>query len=203
MKKILKHIMALLTIVPIILLCSCGSRSSLPKLNLEQYYESNVTVYTYNSTTAKKISLSKLTSSSPSSQNCDNFTQLTLTGDGSWLYKMYIDTIYFYVYTTEATTEELVINFKLTNVVEESEFKSGSVNPTEFTCERSLKPTKNGSVLCTIPVHMTIADATSTSITIDILNSVNGTVADENGNESSFKWQIYGLEIYGESRSYS
>lgn len=206
MKKFFKNALTLLLIVPIIALCSCSGKS-LQKVNFERYFESKVEVTTYKSTSKKNIDLTSLTSNKPNDSNYDSYTSFTLTADGTWLYKMYIEKIEFYIFTNEKTLEELIINFKMTNLVDESEYLKedhSKIEPAEITSSHSFKTkSTKGAFICTIPINKVVANPQTTTITIDILDSVYGTLTTEDGELSTFRWQIYGLSMFGESRSYS
>ena len=200
MKKLLKRICIIALIFPIIFLCSCSKVSKLPSINVSTYFENTVeTSVLGNNVSSKEITLASLTAKKPNPDFYDRYVQFTLTGNGAWLYKMYIDKITFYVYTNKTVDTEMIINFSITNVADEGDLK----NPEEFSFECSFNPKKNGKAYCEISVNKVIATATSCEIKFDITNSTSGTITDNEGNVTDFKWQIYGLKIYGESRSYS
>lgn len=202
-KKITKFFIVLLCL-PTLFFCACGnSPSNLPSINMATYYEATAKTSLYKEDRSGTINLSDLTAPNPNKDTLAPYTQIILPGKLTWLYKMYIDCITFYVYTNEATDSEMIVNVSLTNMADEND----RANVSTFKSEPvSFKPEKDGSVFCKINVNKVIANATdpdSDSLMIDILNSVNGTVADSVGNLTSFRWTIYGLTIYGESRSYS
>lgn len=200
MKKLLKRIGIIALIFPIIFLCSCSKVSKLPSINVDTYFEDTVeTSVLGNNVSSKEITLASLTAKKPNPDFYDRYVQFTLTGNGAWLYKMYIDKITFYVYTNKTVDTEMIINFSITNVADEGDLE----NPEEISGECSFNPKKNGKAYCEISVNKVIATATGCEIKFDITNSTSGTITDNEGNVTDFKWQIYGLKIYGESRSYS
>lgn len=206
MKKFIKSILSLMMIVSVVFICSC-SGSGVQKVNLEKYFESSVEVNTFGESTSKSISLLNLTSPSPKAENYDSYIDFTLTANGSWLYKMYVEKICFYISTTEISLEELVLDFEFLNLADESEYEKedhSKIDVETFTTQRSFKTrTQSGEFYCTIPINKVVTTPQLTTIKLDISNSVYGTLSDENGEKSNFKWQIYGLELYGESRAYS
>lgn len=203
MKNFIKKFLASVLILPILFLCSCSGVSDLPSINMQTYFEDSVTATVFNNSTSnsstRDIPLSVLTANSPNTDYLDRFVEFELEGNGAWLYKMYIDKIVFYVYTNESSDSEMIVNFSITNVAHEDDLELTE----EFTGQCSFYPQSNGSAYCELTIDRVIATATGSTITFDILNSTSGTVADEEGNTTSFRWVIYGFKIYGESRSYS
>ena len=97
-RKILNLLIALIC-VPALMLCGCSKKDSdLPKINASVYFEESVEVYTYNNAKAKTIEFAELIAEDPDPLNIDCFTEIKVTAKSSWVYKMYIDCIYFYVY---------------------------------------------------------------------------------------------------------
>ena len=93
----------------------------------------------------------------------------------------------------------MIINTTITNLADENDIQ----NPSTFEAlPLGIIPQEDGSILCKIPVGKTVATATGCTITFDINNSTSGTVADNEGKITDFRWLIYGLEIYGEHRAY-
>ncbi len=203
MKKALKRILVFIMCVPALLFCACqNSPSSLPQINVSGYYESVGKTTLLNETKNGSISLGDLTATKPNLLTLGSYVQIELTGKRNWLYKMYIDYVTFYVYTNEARYSEMIVNLTISNLADEDD----RTHPSKFSAPARFIPLANGATLCTIKVGKVVAnatDASSDSMTIDILNSVNNTVADSNGNPTSFRWTVYGLTIYGESRAYS
>lgn len=198
-RKILNLLIAVIC-VPIIMFCGCSNkRSSLPKIDASVYFQSDVEVTVHNNTKTKNIELSELTSTKVDELNLDSFVELKLTANNSWIYKMYIDKIYFKVYTNQASNVEMIVNVSITNLADENDISHPS---NDFSIPCSFVPKKDGSTLCCVEVGKTVATATGCNITFDIYNSTSGTVADNEGNTTSFRWLIYDLEIYGEHRTY-
>lgn len=202
MKRKIFNFLIMLICVPAIILCGCSKKkSNLPKIDASEYFENSVSALTYNSTNAKTLKFETLTAKNVNPLDVDNFTEIKITAKSALVYKMYIDCIYFYVYANNTTNTEMVINVSITNLVSEDEISNeNSIKTIEETC--SFIPKKNGSVLCKVDIQKTIATATGCTITFDIYNSTNGTVADDNGNSTNFKWTIYDLSFYAEHRTY-
>ena len=201
MKHKILNIMIALMCLPIIALCSCSKETELPKIDASVYFESKVVVSTYNNTKTKNIDFADLILTEADPLNIDNYTEIKVTANSAWIYKMYIDKICFYVYTNQSADVEMIVNVKMTNLVNESEIGSkDAITTIEETC--SFIPQENGSILCTVDVQKTVATATGCELSFDILNSTTGTVADEEGKATDFRWMIYGLEFYAEHRAY-
>ena len=200
-RKILNLLIALIC-VPALMLCGCSKKDSdLPKINASVYFEETVTAYTYNNAKAKNIEFAELIAEDPDPLNIDCFTEIHVTAKSSWVYKMYIDCIYFYVYANADSTSEMIINVTITNLVDEDKIgEQNAIETIEETC--SLIAQKDDSVLCKVEVKKTVATATGCKLTFDINNSINSTVADDQGNATDFRWMIYGLEFYAEHRAY-
>lgn len=197
--KILKSMIAILCL-PVLLLCGCSDkRSKLPKINASAYFESSVSYTTYGNTKASTLEFEELIMTEPDPLNVNSFDEIKVTAKSAWVYKMYIDAIYFYVYANKAATTEMIVNVKITNLADEDNISKPS---DDFAATCSLVPLANDSVLCKVEVKKTIATATGCTLSFDILNSTNGTVADDNGKPTDFRWMIYGLEIYAEHRTY-
>ena len=200
MKRNIFKILIALICVPILALCGCSNKlSKLPKLDATIYFEQTVKASTYGSTKTKDIDLSELLSTKADTLNIDSFTELKLTANSTWIYKMYINRIYFYVYTNEAASVEMIVNVSITNLADENDIQHPN---NDFSVPCSFVPTKAGSHLCYVDVNKTVATATGCTITFDILNSTSGTIADNEGNLTTFRWMIHGLEFYGEHRAY-
>ncbi len=200
-RKILNFLIALIC-VPALLLCGCSEKESeLPKIDAKVYFEEAVTAYTYNNAKAKTIKFSELIAEDLDPLNVDNFTEISVTAKSAWVYKMYIDCIYFYVYANADATEQMVVNVKITNLVDEDKIgEQKAIETIEETCSFVAK--KEESVLCKVEVKKTVATATGCTISFDIYNSTSGTVADDTGKATDFRWMIYGLEFYAEHRAY-
>ena len=85
----------------------------------------------------------------------------------------------------------------MTNVVHESDIGKNDVEDKTFSNTYACVAKKKGTVQVKIKVKRTVATATGSTLTIDVLTS------DMFGDpESNFKWCIYDLKFYGESRSY-
>ena len=200
-RKILNLLIAIIC-VPTLVFCGCSKKKSdLPIINASVYFEESVSALTYNNSKEKKLELSTLIAEKPDPLNIDNFTEIKVTAKNVWVYKMYIDCIYFYVYANNDTTSEMIINVTITNLVDEDKIsQQNAIETLQETC--SLIPQKDDSILCKVDVKKTVATATGCTITFDINNSINGTVADDAGNATNFRWMIYGLEFYAEHRTY-
>lgn len=196
MKKIITKLLSILLIIPCLLLCAC---SSVKTITLSAYYETpEATIWSSSKTEKKNLSLDDLSSKKPVTTKMDAYLQLEMKAKSDFVYKLYIEKIEFYVYANQDATE-MTLNLSITNMAKETDIS----NAAEFETYSSIAPKKNKSVKVTMPVERVIATATGSTLTLDILDSKNTTITDENGNATGFKWIIHGFKIYGEHRTYS
>ncbi len=195
--KLLKSLTALLC-VPIILLCGCSKKSKLDTINASTYFNSAVACTVYGKEKQTSGNLSDLLAKKPNMGTIGQYTVFELKANSAWVYKMYIDYIYFYVYTNIETESQMTINIKMTNLASENNIE----NPETFEADCSLIPKKDGSILCEVKVQKVVATATGSTLTFDILDCPE-IFSDSMAQDNGFKWTIYGLEFYAESRAYS
>lgn len=200
MKSKLIKLLALVICVPLIMLCGCSKKSKINEVDASVYLEPTATALTYNNTKSKDLELKDLIATEVNPLNVDSFVEIKVKGNNTWIYKMFIDKITFKVYTNNTTDVEMTIKVTITNLAEESDIQ----NPKDVEFPPvSFIPEKEGSMLCTVDIDKVVAVAAKDCIiTFDIYNSTTGTVADNNGAPTDFRWTIYDLSIYGEHRSY-
>ena len=201
MKKSLLKIITALLCIPILFVCGCSSKpSKLGTINPSAYFEDKTSYYLYNVSESKTMTFDSLTLEEPDKSLANSYIQLEVKAKPAMIYKMYIDYIYFYVYTNKETYSEMIVNVSLTNLCDEWDFE----NPTDdFSYPCSFLPVKDGSTLCIVEVKKVVAIlAETTTLKFDILNSTE-VFKDESGKDIGFKWSIYGLEFHAESRAYS
>ncbi|MBQ8451906.1 MAG: hypothetical protein IJ538_03940 [Clostridia bacterium] len=206
MKKLLKTFLAFVLIIPVIIFSAC-SKSGVESKNVSAYFNENVSANVFNDSD-RKLPLSVLTSSSANTDYLDKFTSFTLSGKNAWIYKMYIEKITFSVYSEGTASGPLTVSLTLTNCVDESALKnrtSGEAvdTSTPFSTESSAITKNKGSIDYEITINKVIATAGATTLTLDIFESVNETVANGKGEATNFKWMIYNFKVFGESRTYS
>ena len=201
--KILKTLLALL-ILPVLILTGCKKNDPLPAIDLPTYLNNEINVMFYQMETASTQELSFVTAPELDKEKLGKYVSFELYANSVWMYKMYIETISFYVYTTQSSITEMIVNLSITNVADEETLKTiNSEEPTTDTAKEQCAfiPEANKATKCTFTINKAIAKPTGSTITIDILNSLE--LFDDENEETSFKWVIYGLEINGESRAYS
>ena len=198
MKKSILKLFTLLICLPLAF-CGCSKvKSKLDTIHLPVYYNNTVSCDIYGKTNSIGINLSDLTSKKPKYGLMAAYTKFELKANAAWVYKLYIDYIYFQVYTN-MDSSELIVNVKITNLASEDDL----ANPTnDFTAECSLIPQADESFICEVKVQKVIATATGSTITFDILNSPE-VFYDNFGKEIGFKWMIHDLKFYAEHRTYS
>lgn len=200
MKNKLLKVLTIIFCLPIMFFCGCSDiKSNLDTINLASYYEDSVTCSTYGKSGTTKISLSALTAEKPNEKLVGQYTQFDLTAKSSWIYKMYIDYIYFYVYTNMDLETQMTVNISITNLADENNIENPS---DDFTADCSLIPQEGKSYLCEVKVQKVVATATGSKISFDVNNTPEIFYGDGE-EQNNFKWIIYGLEFYAESRAYS
>ena len=197
-KKLLTTLIAMICI-PIMVFCGCSkTKSDLDSINLKRYFADTVTCTTHGKTSSTTVSLKDLISEEPNTEIIGRYSEFSFSGEGVWLYKMYIDYIYFYVYTNIDSSSQMTLNITMTNLAKENDIE----NPETFTTNCSLIPQKEGSTLCEIKVGKVVATATGSKLTIDTLNTPEA-FQDEFGEDNGLRWCIYDLKFFAESRPYS
>lgn len=216
MKNTLKRLLSLILCLPVLLLVGCGSKKPSCKVinDLSYYYQSTVSADIFNvvktendesstpgntepTTLTKKIELSTMTSSKLKKERADAFAALTIKAKSAEVFHLYIEYIYFKVYTNQTSEFPLDINITVSNVIYESEVGNADVEENTFSNTYQISPKKGKSYIVKAKVGRVVATATGSQIVIDVLTS--DMFAQEN---SSFKWMIYDFKIYGESRAY-
>lgn len=207
MKKKLFKLLTFLLIIPALLLCACsGNRSKFSAINISRYFESVVRVtYGDDNGRSRQIDIGEIASSKLNKSNLSNYYSFEIEGNAVWLYKMYIDCIYFSVYTTDTANTGnglMTLTITITNLVDEEILKNdGDLTKIEPTViQVNISPKKDNFELCRVDINKTVATSTGVKITIDIRQSADNTILDKSKN---FTWFIYDFNVYGESRAYN
>lgn len=201
--KLFKTLLVLL-IIPVLFFTGCKKEKLLPAIDLSTYLNNEISVKFYQMESASTQELSFIAAPELDKDKLGKYVSFELNTNSVWMYKMYIETISFYVYTTQSSITEMIVNVSITNVADEETLKTiTSEEPTTDTAKEQCAfiPEANKATKCTFNIGKAIAKPTGSIITIDILNSLE--LFDDENEETSFKWVIYGLEITGESRAYS
>ena len=204
MKNKIFKILSFLLILPVVFLTSCRKKSSLPAIDLATYMKDDMKVTYYQIEAPSNNNLSNFSTTKLNKDTLAKYTKLEFSTDSVWMYKMYIESISFYVYTTLASSSEMIVNVSITNMSEEKDLlQSTEEEPNTFTATEQCTfiPKSKNTIKCTFNFGQTIATSTGATITVDILNSLE--LFDNNGEDVNFEWTIYGFEIHGESRAYS
>ena len=191
--------------MPVLILCGCGKSKVKPQ-DFTTYFSDKVatSIYNNNSTASSmNIPSTVLAASTPDLTYANKYISLKATAKGEWLYKMYVESIYFYVYTSHTAETEMIVNVTLNNFVKEEDINNPENEDKTLTYQCSFFPQNNNSTLCKVEVNRVVATVTTTTIEFDINNSIHGIICTEDNQPNDFKWLIYGVELVGESRSYS
>lgn len=196
----LKKCFILLLIVPTIFLCSCSKFKPTCKevSSVSYYFEDIIACEFFKDLPNKNITLSNITQSKLNKSMLDSYAQFTLKAKSAEIYHLYIEYIYFKIYTTESSDYEMNVNINLDNVVSEDEV--GLENPSETTYSNiySTITKKGNTAVFKVYVNKVVRSATGLTLTIDILNNETYNT-DPN---TKLKWTIFDFKIYGESRAY-
>lgn len=206
MRKKLLNLLFVILILPVMVLTGCkkGS-SSLPAINVSKYFKDEITITRYNITEDKTDSISLLTQKKAKKENLSKYVKFELNADPVWIYKMYVESIVFYVYCNESSEFQMTINVKMTNLADESailESKSDNVATEDVEQQVTIMPKGKKAIKCVVPINKTVVNSLGSTITIDFKNSPE-LFSSEGENESSLMWLIYGFQVHGESRTYS
>ncbi len=199
MKKFISLTFSLMLILILPLFAGC-SNGSLPKINMSVYYQSTCTAnIAYSSTAAaKSISLDTLTNQKSDTSKMAKYLDFTINGNISYLYKMYIQKIEFYVLTNQ-DAEQMTFNLSVTNLAKESSISDYDT----FTEMKSYNIKGYQVQKCSFEINQVVVSSAETSIKIDLSESSELLTSKTDGQENTFVWMLYGLQVYGESREYS
>lgn len=209
MKKNLLNIFMVLLLLPVIMFSGC-KKSELKAIDSAIYLKDEIQVISYGilendgSLAETPGSLTLLTQKKAKTDNLSKYLKFVINAQPVMMYKMYIEYISFYIYCNESA-DQMTINFTMSNLASEDGIlnsKEQTVEPVTVEEQLALSPKAKKKIRCTIPINKTIATATGSTITIDVLNSTELFSGDEETN-STFMWLIYKFEIHGESRSYT
>ena len=205
MKKSIFRPLVIFLLLPILLLVSCKNSSSIKAISNSRYLKKDITVSYFEFDEDSKNTTDLISSKKPNKANLSKYTKFELEADSVWMYKMYIEKITFYVYGNETSEYLLTLNLKMTDLSKEEDIlnnKEGNVPREDIELQYSVSPKAYKSVKCTFYINRTLNIATGSTITIDILNSLE-LFSSYGDYQSTFMWLIYGFEIHGESRAYS
>lgn len=199
MKKITTLLFAIFISISALLFSGC-SQSGLSPIDMSTYYKSTIetSIYKNSSSSSKSLTLDKITADSPNTSFMDKYIDFKVTANPSWVYKMYIEKIEFYVLTNESTESQMAVSLSVTNLAKETDTTAADT----FTELKSHVPVANSAQKYTFEINQVVAKATGSTITIDISES-SEILINKNDSNSDFKWMIYGLKVYGEHREYS
>ena len=185
MKKFTSLLLIAVCVFTSVLFAACGSN----QINMSRYFSSNVKASIYSQeTTSSPLTLDKITGST--AYQTKKYTQTVLTADNNWFNGMYIETVSFYIYSTE--TKEVEFDFTLTGmkVGKDSLLSSATTDFNKFQIPCHLKA--NEGVRVVVAVNDTVNLSTSNS-KLTIQPSDPYTVFLNN----NFEYCIYGLQIIG------
>lgn len=202
MRDRIKIALLCLCILPALLLCGCSDLDEIHRLNFDRYFSSVVAEYADG--TRRELDLGTLSESQGKSANASKFTQLSIEGDGPWLFKMYIERIEFDIYTSESASGgsgAMTLTFKMTGLTDETTFtEDRTYRPEDFVKILNCSPIKNGVVHLSVEIKKVVATATGANITLDISESAENTILDPN---KDFRWTVFNFSVYGQSRTYN
>ena len=201
MRKQLKSIFAILLCLPILFFTACGKTNKGCKelKSLSFYFNESVSCEIVRQTEKRNLNLSILTSSKPNLDYLDSYATLTFTANSAQVYHLYIEYISFKVYTSEASESDLNISISLTNAINENDVGKSNVEDNKYSNIVPCQAKEKNSIQCKVKVDRIIATATGAKLTIDAITQSDMFIDED----SEFKWMIYDLKIYGESRAYN
>jgi len=181
MKKITTLILIAICFCSSLLFTACNKSNS---IDMNVYFSESAEAKIYGESQADNILLGKLTGNSP--YETKKYTQTTLKST-SWFYGMYVETISFYIYSTE--TREVEFDFILTGIEHGMETLSSTTKDlriTQYPC--ALK--ENEGYKVTITVNDKIYLSSSSSVL-----TIKPTAPTTEFENSNFAYCIYGMEV--------
>ncbi len=172
----------------------------LPKINTQVYFKPTISSNILSSgiSAARSLPLETITAQNADISKLDKYHDFKIESNTSYIYKMYIEKIEFYVFTNKSTSDEMIFTLKATNLAKENSLN----NAATFTETKGIYAEANKAIKVTFKIEQTVALASGTTITIDISES-NDLLLDKNSQNDQFKWLLYGFSVFGESREYS
>lgn len=204
MKKFFRMLIIFL-LLPVMVFVGCKNSKTLPSIALAKYLENEVTVKRNNFSEIKTEDISILTQKKANKDLLSQYIKFEIKTDHTWIYKMYIEKISFYVYCNESSESLMTINLKITDVATEDAIWNSTqetVESEDFESQCTFTPEANNAIKCNFKIERTVIVATGSTISIDIENCLE-LYSSTTDMPSTFMWMIYGLEINGESRTYT
>lgn len=181
MKKFTSIIIAIVCFCSCLMFTACKDNKS---IEMSVYFENTAEASIYGESKSEKLELAKLTSASP--YETKKYTRTNIKSN-SWFYGMYVETISFYIYSTE--TKEVEFNFVLTGVEHGIE-TTASVTKDLMLIQQpcALKANQGHKVTINVNDRMYLSSSNSV-LTIELSDKVTEFV------DNNFAYCIYGLEI--------
>lgn len=205
MKKNLLKSLVIFLLLPVLILVGCKDKKELPTISTAKYFKNKVTVSRNGFADASSETLDILTKEKADKAYLAPYTKFELSAEPVWIYKMFIEKITFYVYCNESSETILTVNLKMTDLATEDAIWSATQETVEsetFESQCSVEPKAFKPIKCVFEINRTVIVATGSTLSIDILNSLEIYSGDAE-TKSSFMWLIYGFEVHGESRAYT
>ena len=181
MKKLASLMIAIFCFCSCLMFTACKDNKA---IEMSVYFDSTAEASISGESKVEQLELSKLTSSSP--YETKKYTRTKIKSN-SWFYGMYVETISFYIYSTE--TKEVEFNFVLTGVEHGIETTS-SVTKDLILVQQPCALKANQGYKVTINVNDRMYLSSSNSVlTIELSDKVTEFV------DNNFAYCIYGLEI--------
>ena len=205
MKKNLFKSLIIFLILPVLILVGCKNKNELPIISTTKYFKDKVTVSRNGFADASTETLEILTQEKADKKYLAPYEKFELSAEPVWIYKMFIEKITFYVYCNESSETILTVNLKMTDLATEDAIWNATQETVEsetFESQCSVQPQAYKPIKCVFEINRAVIVATGSTLTIDILNSLEIYSGDAE-TKSSFMWLIYGFEVHGESRAYT
>ena len=205
MKKSILKRLAIFLLLPILVFVGCKKSDSIPAISITRYFKDDVSISRFNLTESTTDTITLLSQKKANKKNLSKYIKFELKAEPVWMYKMYIEKIVFYVYCNETSEYLLTLNLKMTDLSKEEDILNNTnenVPREDIELQYDVSPKAFKSIKCTFNINRTLNVATGSTITIDILNSLE-LFSSYGEDQSTFMWLIHGFKVYGESRAYS
>ena len=213
MKKNILKTLAIFLLLPVLVFVGCkDSKKTLPAIAVSHYFKQEISIKRNSLSDVGTLvpltspdDISILTKTKPDLNLLSQYLKFEISAEPLWIYKMFIQKISFYVYCNESSETLMTITLRITDVASEEAIWAATqetVTAETFKTYCSFTPQANKSIKCNFEINRTVIVATGSTLSIDIEESKD-LFSSTTDHQSTFQWLIYGLEVNGESRTYT
>lgn len=190
--KFKKTLVLIVAIFCATIFVGCGRNVQSPAIKVSRYFNNSVS-YTYTTNRTEKLNLSSFTKNSVDNSTVGKQSTIQLTGENQWVYRLYVECIYFYFYCNQSVDiEQLVVTMtNLDSGTFDSTLPTGTYKKSTIL---AFKAKQNKGVLLRVDINQTIVSSSA-----DCLLTLKLEHDELLSSSNDFKWSIYDLAIYGKT----